>query len=128
MTPQEVIDNLRLGGINSVIDEGVKYVQQADEFPPQCHMDEMGLKKNDPLCAFADKLIWGTYGRPAASKFLYELDTEHLQNILATQRQIPAIYSRAIMLILQRRAWGKGWKRRGETSVWDRIWGFLNAL
>ena len=102
------------------------------EFPPDSDMKEMRLKKDDPLCAFANKLVWGTYGRPARQpvqyKCLYELDSEHLENILSTQRQIPVIYSKAIMLLLRERAEGRGWARRGSLTVAGRIWRFLNSI
>lgn len=135
ITPEQVCKRLVDSGNGfktSLNDHGMKYVKQADEFPPDSHMAEMGLKPDDLLCAFANKLIWGTLGQPAKYpvkyKFLYELDSEHLRNILATQRQIPVIYSRAILFILQERSEGRGWKRRGELSAWGRCWRFLNAL
>ncbi len=104
----------------------------ADEYPPDAHMKSMGLTKASPLCAFANQLIWGTYGKPVKLpvqyKFLYELDSEHLENILITQRHIPVIYSRAILLLLEQRSEGRGWRRRGEGTVVSRIWSWLNAL
>lgn len=82
-------------------------VRQADEFPDDECMAALGLSKDSPIADFSDRLIWGTYGHPAQMpeqwKKLRDLDTEHLENIVITQRRIPLIYSRAIMLILRER-------------------------
>jgi len=85
----------------------VRIVRQADEFPDDEFMTALGLTKDSPITDFADRLIWGTYGRPACVpaqwKKLRDLDTEHLENILIGQRQIPRIYSRAMLVILRER-------------------------
>lgn len=98
-------------------------IKQAEEFPPTSVLAKDGLTMESALSEFMDKLTWGTYGRPAAYpvkyKKLRELDTEHLQNILATQRQIPIIMSRAIMAILAERVAGDSAARsRDFGSVW----------
>ena len=82
-------------------------VRQADEFPDDESMVVLGLTKDSSIAEFQNRLVWGTFGRPAQHpvqwKRLRELDTEHLENILVSQRQIPHIYSRAILGILRER-------------------------
>lgn len=88
--------------------QGLVCKRQADEYPDDEFMTNLGLTRDSTIIEFSNRLLWGTYGRPARHpvrwKQLRDLDTEHLQNILATQRQIPVIYSRAIMGILRERA------------------------
>jgi hypothetical protein len=59
------------------------------------------------LDQLARELPWGTYGKNGDQdrvvKFLGDLDTDHLENILITQRQIHVIYSKTILHILKRR-------------------------
>ena len=85
----------------------VHVVRQVDEFPDDEIMAVLGLTKNSPIVDFQDRLLWGTYGRPACYpvrwKKLRELDIKHLENILVGQRQIPIVYSRAILGILRER-------------------------
>lgn len=88
-------------------------VRQVDEFPDNEVMAALGLTENSSIADFQDRLLWGTYGRPACYpvrwKKLRDLDTEHLENILVGQWQIPLVYSRAILGILrERHALGMG--------------------
>ncbi len=58
----------------------------------------------EALNELANTLEWGTY-RDGEYKFfpLNDLTSDHLENILITQRQIPYKYSRVILYILKNR-------------------------
>ncbi len=102
MTPQEVLKQLRR---NLDEDYMARPHSQTAHFPSDSDMSAAGLTKDSPLIEFMDKLTWGTRGGsdPLTYKRLRDCDTEHLQNILITQRQIPLMMSRAIIAILQER-------------------------
>lgn len=57
--------------------------------------------------AYAKRLRWGTFGptglRPMEVRYLIDLDTDHLQNILMTQDSCPYLYRRVIIHILKNR-------------------------
>jgi len=62
---------------------------------------------DDEVIEFSKKLKWGTYGpngdQPVKIRYLYDLDTEHLENILVTQGHIGPIYIRTILVLLKHR-------------------------
>ena len=53
------------------------------------------------------RLQWGTFGpdgqRPMQVRYLNDLDTDHLENIMVTQPQITPIYKKVILHILKLR-------------------------
>lgn len=59
------------------------------------------------LEAKAREATWGTFGpnadQPMAERTLWDLDTDHLENILITERHIPLAYSIIILSILKLR-------------------------
>lgn len=133
MTPQEVLEQLRRS-----LDEdyAARPNSRTTQMPPGSQLCAMGLTIDSPLTEFMDKLTWATYGRggkdPLTYKRLRDCDTEHLQNILITQRQIPLITSRAIIAILQERyVKAMVWKdddvprKRGLRS---RFWRLVDSL
>ena len=73
-------------------------------------LDQLNTECLDQL---ARELPWGTYGpngdQERTVKILNDLDTDHLENILITQRQIHVVYSKTILHILKRR-----WKARNR--------------
>lgn len=61
---------------------------------------------DEELDKYSILLKWTSYdesGKERKMKSLCELDTEHLENILITQRHISLIYSRVILYILKKR-------------------------
>lgn len=62
---------------------------------------------NTTLDELANTKLWGTFGPdgvgPMRMRTLGSLDTEHLENILITQKQISTIYSAVILHILKGR-------------------------
>lgn len=104
MTVQEVLKQFRRSLDEDYIARPNGHTQP---FLPASEMNTLGLTQDSPLTEFMDNLTWRTYGRggndPLTRKRLRDCDTEHLQNILITQRQIPLIMSRAIIAILQER-------------------------
>lgn len=64
----------------------------------------MPIKQLDEL---ADTLAWGTYGisgdQSMRKRTLNSLETDHLENILITQKQISYIYAKVILHILKMR-------------------------
>ena len=129
MNPEQAMAELdeRVPSGEECIDALLRPFQQAEEYPPRPQMEAMELNKDSSPQEFADKLIWGTYGRPAKHpvqwKRLRDLDTEHLQNIVATERHIPVVYSRAIMLILRERA-----MTLKPKSLSQRLWRLVNSV
>jgi hypothetical protein len=76
------------------------HVQGADKLQP--------LRDNPELLAkVRSELVWGTFGKegdkPCKVRFLDDLETEHLENILITQRHIKQVYSLVIVTILKER-------------------------
>lgn len=71
--------------------------------------DKLQPLRDDPalLSRIRKELTWGTYGKegksPLKCRWLDDLDTEHLENILITQRHIPQVYSLVIVTILKER-------------------------
>ena len=64
------------------------------------------LSDTELECA-ARTLRWGTYGPTGTDrlsiKYLNDLDTDHLENILVTQYEITELYRKVILYILKRR-------------------------
>ena len=77
------------------------------------------FKRNDCLERVAKRLGWGTYGKKAKhhplciEKTLWDLDDQHLENILTTQYQITPMYKYVIIKIMKYRA-GRIEKIRGD--------------
>lgn len=65
--------------------------------------------RDDPalLANVRSELTWGTYGKdadkPLKLRFLNDLETSHLENILITERHIKPVYSLVILDILKER-------------------------
>lgn len=55
----------------------------------------------------AECLQWGTYGpngdKPMKVRYLNDLNTDHLQNILVTQSHISSLYRKVILWLLKKR-------------------------
>ena len=81
--------------------------QQVEYFPAPEQLAEVGLPSQPTVEQAMRKLLWGTHGRPTTSDctwiLLCELSSDHLENILAGQRQIPELYSRVILALLKER-------------------------
>ena len=43
--------------------------RQVDEYPDDEFMTGLGLTKDSTIGEFADRLIWGTHGRPAGIRY-----------------------------------------------------------
>lgn len=89
-------------------------------------LEDMGLTEDSPIGEFAEKAMWGTYGKPRKAtmewKRLRDLSTEHLEMILITQRQISYAYTQTILFILRQR-------RRGILgTIKRRVGSVLNAF
>jgi hypothetical protein len=56
---------------------------------------------------FSKTLKWGTYGpngdQAVKVRYIYDLDTEHLENILVTQPHIGPVRARTILVLLKHR-------------------------
>ncbi len=71
--------------------------------------DNLQPLRDDPqlLAKVRSELVWGTFGKqgdqPCKVRFLDDLETEHLENILITQKHISQVYSLVIVTILKER-------------------------
>jgi hypothetical protein len=69
--------------------------------------EDLSQLNSECLDYLAGSLEWRTYGKDGKGegviKALNDLDTDHLENILITQRHIHVIYSKTILHILKRR-------------------------
>jgi hypothetical protein len=85
--------------------------------------NSVAVLDNAQLSVLSTTLRWGTYGpegkRPLAVRYLADLDTDHLENILITQRQISVLYSKTIIFILKQRylQLGVEWERFGNPNA-----------
>ena len=63
------------------------------------------------LDELASTMPWGTFGpdgiRPMEVRYLSDLDTDHLENILVTQKHIDFIYSKVILHLIKKRLTAK---------------------
>ena len=63
------------------------------------------------LDELAATMPWGSFGsdgiRPREVRYLSDLDTDHLENILVTQKHIDFIYSKVILHLIKKRLTAK---------------------
>lgn len=68
---------------------------------------EVNSVSSEQLDELSTTMRWGTFGptgnKPMQIRFLNDLETDHLENILVTQKHIDYMYSKVILHLIKKR-------------------------